>query len=117
MYQIKEKQERFYEDKLTIDEVKKELGSAINEEHKRINVDSAKKKAVLQHMDYDGFHQMVLGANLKPIKRGEAEKIYNQNKSSINFVASYGQIVSGGGPGYDEEAVKRLFQMNLEEQL
>jgi hypothetical protein len=30
-----------------VDEVKKELGGAIDEEHKRINVDSAKKKAVM----------------------------------------------------------------------
>jgi hypothetical protein len=27
-------------------------------------------------MDYDGFHQMVLGAHLKPLKKGEAENIY-----------------------------------------
>jgi hypothetical protein len=50
--------------------VKKELGDSINEENQRINVDSAKKKAVMYHMDYDNFHQMVLGANLKTIKRG-----------------------------------------------
>ncbi len=56
MYKIREKQERFYEDKLTVDQVKKELGQHIDEENKRINIDSAKKKAVLQHMDYDGFH-------------------------------------------------------------
>lgn len=56
MYTIKIKQERFYEEKLTCDEVKRELGTSINEEAKRVNVDSAKKRAVLQHMDYDGFH-------------------------------------------------------------
>ena len=27
----------------------------------------------MQHMDYDGFHQMVLGANLIPIKKGAVE--------------------------------------------
>ena len=25
----------------------------------------------MQHMDYDGFHQMVLGANIKPMKAGQ----------------------------------------------
>ncbi len=73
MYKLKVKQERFYEELLNCDQVKRELGSTINEEHKRINVDSAKKIAVMQRMDYDGFHQMVLGANLKPMKKGEAE--------------------------------------------
>ena len=76
MYKLKVKQERFYEELLTVDAVKRELGSTINEENKRINVDSAKKLAVMQRMDYDGFHQMVLGANLKPMKKGEAEKIF-----------------------------------------
>ena len=94
MYQIKIKQEKFSEDKLTVSEVKKELGLAINEENQRINVDSAKKRAVIQHMDYDGFRQMVLGANLKPIKSTEATNITNIVKStsgngSINFLASY----------------------------
>ena len=42
----------------------------IDWENKRTNVDSSKKIACMQHMDYDGFHQMVLGANLKPMKKG-----------------------------------------------
>lgn len=88
-----------------------------------MNVDSAKKRAVLQHMDYDGFHQMVLGANLKPLKKGEAESIFrHQQDTPINFVASYSQIgstVPGENmvPGYDEEIVRKLLQMNLEETL
>ena len=98
MYKIREKQERFYEEKLTVSEVQKELGQFINEENKRINVDSAKKKAVLQHMDYDNFHQMVLGANETP----------------LNFLATQSLIT---GAGYDEEAVKKLLQVKLEESL
>ena len=27
----------------------------------------------MQHMDYDNFHQMVLGANIKPIKAGQID--------------------------------------------
>jgi hypothetical protein len=34
-------------------------------------VDSAKKRACLQGMDYDGFRQMVLGANIYPVKSRE----------------------------------------------
>jgi hypothetical protein len=47
----------------------------MNDEAKRVNVDSAKKKAVVQRsyddykdMDYEGFRQMVLGANIFPSK-------------------------------------------------
>ena len=89
MYKVKVKQERFFEEKLTVGEVKRELGTALNEEAKRVNVDSAKKRAVMQHMDYDGFHQMVLGANLKPLKKGMAENIYrNPTDGPINFLAA-----------------------------
>ena len=59
-----------------------ELGFSIDEENKRVNVDSAKKRAVIQHMDYDGFRQMVLGANLKPIKQGEASNIVNRHPTA-----------------------------------
>ena len=48
----------------------------IDWDNKRTNVDSAKKRAVMQHMEYDGFRQMVLGAHLKPIKKGAASNIY-----------------------------------------
>ena len=47
MYKLRVKQEKFYEEKLNCEEVKKELGSVINDEAKRINVDSAKKRAVM----------------------------------------------------------------------
>lgn len=47
---------------------KEELKESINKEYHRINVDSAKKKAVIQRMDYDNFHKMVLGADLKGLK-------------------------------------------------
>lgn len=75
MYKVGVKQKRFNESALSIDKVKSELPDAINEEHKRSNVDSSKKRACLQHMDYDNFHQMVLGANLLPIQKGSIEQI------------------------------------------
>ncbi len=66
----------------------------IDWDNKRTNVDSAKKLAVMQHMEYDGFRQMVLGAHIKPIKKGLAASIY-QNKSvqgNINSIATYDLI-------------------------
>ena len=71
-----------------------ELQKDIDWDNRRTNVDSAKKLAVMQHMEYDGFRQMVLGAHIKPIKKGEAASIY-QNKSvqgNINSIASYDKI-------------------------
>ena len=52
---------------LNILKYKTELKEAINTENHRVNIDSAKKKAVMQGMNYDGFHQMVLGADLKGV--------------------------------------------------
>lgn len=71
-------------------------------------------------MDYDGFSQMVLGAHLKPLKKGEAESIFrHQQDTPLNFVAVYSQIGPEHKvvPGFDEEIVRKLLQLNLEEQL
>ena len=75
MYKVGVKQERFSEAAMTVDKIKAELPNAIDEENKRTNIDSSKKRACLQHMDYDDFHQMVLGANLVPIKKGSLDTI------------------------------------------
>lgn len=41
-------------------------------------------------MDYDGFRQMVLGANLKSLKSGEATNIVRRLQGApMNFIASY----------------------------
>jgi hypothetical protein len=44
---------------LNADRFKDQLKNEITKDNQRINVDSAKKKAVLHGMNYDGFHQMV----------------------------------------------------------
>jgi len=64
---------------------KNDLRSAISNENHRVNIDSAKKKAVMQRMDYDGFHQMVLGADLKGIKSKEMLNL-KSNDTIINNV-------------------------------
>ena len=68
-----QKQEQFSEDTLSAVKARTEMQGDIDFANKRVNVDSAKKLAVMQHMDYDGFRQMVLGANLKPMKKGQIE--------------------------------------------
>jgi hypothetical protein len=64
---------------------KHDLRSALNNENHRVNIDSAKKKAVMQRMDYDGFHQMVLGADLKGIKSKEMLNL-KSNDTIVNNV-------------------------------
>ena len=54
---------------------KEDLKVAINEENHRSNVDRAKKKSCAQYFDYDKFHQMVLGADLKGMKLDDVIKI------------------------------------------
>ena len=63
-YEIAKADKQLNTDLLNNDKYKKDLKVAINEENHRSNVDRAKKKAVSQYMDYDNFHQMVLGADL-----------------------------------------------------
>ena len=66
-------------------------------------------------MEYDGFRQMVLGAHLKPIKKGAAASIY-QNKSvqgNINPIATYDKIAHADEEfGFNEDFVRRV--LNLE---
>ena len=92
----------------------------IDWDSKRVNVDSAKKIAVMQRMEYDGFRQMVLGANLKPSKAGQITSIY-QNKTiegNINPIASYNAVNNFQDEfGYNEEVVKNTLQMHATEEL
>lgn len=65
--------------------LKDKLKEDINNEYHRINVDSAKKKAVNQQMDYDGFHQMVLGSDLKGLRPEEIVYIdFKNNQRLLN---------------------------------
>jgi Dynein attachment factor N-terminus len=74
--------------KMSCENVKSELFESINDENKRINIDSAKKRAVLQGMDYDGFRQMVLGANIFPIKSKEFTELIGDNKPKSGIFTS-----------------------------
>ena len=68
MLENNRKQVKFHHQHLTTEHCRKEMYEEINEESKRVNIDSSKKKACMQQMDYANFEQMVLGANLIPIK-------------------------------------------------
>ena len=79
---------------------KEELKVAINEENHRSNVDRAKKKSCAQYFDYDKFHQMVLGADLKGMKMDdvisiEPEKAILNPISEIKNKCSPQDIFSG----------------------
>ena len=91
----------------------------IDFDNRRTNVDSSKKMAVLQHMDYDGFRKMVLGANLMPTKPG-AINIYNPKADlTFNHTAAVGQIntrvnaaaLGADGLGYNEEIVRETLAL------
>ena len=89
----------------------------IDFDNRRTNVDSSKKMAVLQHMDYDGFRQMVLGANLKPIKAGSTMNIYKgrETEGNINHFATYNNIIGldkDDGTGFDAEVVSRTLNIS-----
>ena len=119
MYKVNVKQERFNEKRLQFDKVKDSLSGAIDEEHKRINVDSSKKRACLQHMDYDGFHQMVLGANLIPIKKGSIDSItINRLRGyDLNTHAALSEILTKNYKDKQEVLDGYISQYQLEDEL
>ncbi|KAL4495467.1 hypothetical protein ABPG72_020208 [Tetrahymena utriculariae] len=86
---IKEQKLRSNNINFSVEQVKNELEGFIDEENKRVNIDSAKKRAVLQGMDYGGFRQMVLGAHLFSIKSKElidmsADRVNKKNEIVLN---------------------------------
>jgi len=75
------------ENLLNASKYKEELKAVIDKDNHRENVDRAKKKSVIQHMDYDNFHQMVLGADLKGIKSNDMYKLKPTNSLlNTNFI-------------------------------
>ena len=65
-------------------EREEKLKQGLAEEETKKNINDSKFRAVAQRMDYPGFHQMVLGANLKPTKAGEMYTITDEKKSIFN---------------------------------
>lgn len=71
----------------SVTDISARLRNAIREETHRKNVNDSKFRAVAQRMDYEGFRQMVLGADLKSVKAGEvytlAESVVDRNKNPL----------------------------------
>jgi hypothetical protein len=61
----------------SVTDISGRLRNALREETHRKNVNDSKFRAVAQRMDYEGFRQMVLGADLKSVKAGEVYTISN----------------------------------------
>lgn len=71
----------------SVTEISGRLRNALREESHRKNVNDSKFRAVAQRMDYEGFRQMVLGADLKSVKAGEvyslAESVLDRNHNPL----------------------------------
>lgn len=66
---------------LNFSALKSEVVQSLKEDDHYTNVDNAKKLAVQQCMDYENFRQLVLGADLKPMKTNEVQTLTSfQNK-------------------------------------
>ena len=86
-YELKKQDKQLNEDLLvSTEKFRDDLKGAINEENHRSNVDRAKKKACAQYFDYDKFHQMVLGADLKGMKLDDVLKI-EPDKAVLNPIS------------------------------
>jgi hypothetical protein len=68
----------------SVAEREEKLRKSLAEEATKKNEHDSKFRAVAQRMDYAGFHQMVLGANLKPTKAGEVFSIASEKGSVFN---------------------------------
>ena len=86
-YELKKQDMKLNEDLFqNTEKFKEDLKVAINEENHRSNVDRAKKKSCAQYFDYDKFHQMVLGADLKGMKLDDVIKI-EPDKAVLNPIS------------------------------
>jgi hypothetical protein len=68
----------------TLSNVKQEMANSIEYEIKRKNVDTAKKLACKQLVNYDQFEELVRGANLKTVKTNEMSDLFTDAVSSTH---------------------------------
>jgi len=108
------------ENLLNASRYKEELKDVIDKEDHRQNVDRAKKKSVTQHMDYDNFHQMVLGADLKGLKSKEITNLKPcTNLLNTNYIHKdlvKGKDVQANNYAIDlaeEETINKLKQLYI----
>jgi hypothetical protein len=70
---------------LKTDELQKELAKSVLVEEERYNIDEMKKRAITKARSYDEFRQMVLCANLKPMKSKELAALGASNPKDRAF--------------------------------
>jgi hypothetical protein len=122
-HEINKNEKRLNEDiLLNASKYKNDLKNAINMENHRINIDSAKKKAVIQGMNYDGFHQMVLGADLKGVKTKELQD-FRPNQIVMNTIMTQKllnkeqEFLEGNFvPVVKEELLKKMSVLDIDDQ-
>ncbi len=77
---------------LSTNDLRRELATSVLKEEERVNIDEMKKRAITKARSYEEFRQMVLCANLKPMKSKELEALGqsrpNQRAFAHNTVAS-----------------------------
>jgi len=83
----------------TMENVQKELGRSIQYEIHRSNVDTAKKTACKQLVDYDQFEEMVRGADLKPVKTKDMGQLFDmpEHRGIINYSTASNNFVTKDG--------------------
>lgn len=70
--------------KKSVSDLESSLQSALSYEEHRQRVNDSKFRAVAQRMDYEGFRQLVAGADLKCTKAGEIERMADARDSVFN---------------------------------
>lgn len=108
-HRLKEKHKIHKKDiEVDMNDLRKELQQSIEYEKHRDNVDQAKKRAVKQLMDYDNFHQMVLGADLKPLQTQEVKDLIEIGATNS------GEIILNHTTGNKKkEVVKDIFNQEI----
>jgi hypothetical protein len=66
-------------------ELSRELAKSVLKEEERVNIDEMKKRAIHTARSYDEFRQMVLCANLKPLKSKELEALGQARPGQRSF--------------------------------
>lgn len=70
---------------LSTTELSRELAKSVLKEEERVNIDEMKKRAIHTARSYDEFRQMVLCANLKPLKSKELEALGQARPGQRSF--------------------------------
>lgn len=94
--------------KKSVSDLTSSLQSALTYEGHRQRVNDSKFRAVAQHMDYEGFRQLVLGADLKCTKAGEIERMSEARDSVFN--SNFRQSESVAAPAFSRHTFQSVWR-------